>query len=392
MPAAPEPTISARASESASGPVSGRDSRPAAAAAIPRRWSRLRQHWRLWLTAAAVLLFAIALWRPGLHWSVRTGSTVVVIDITQSMNVMDMLWDGQPLSRLEYTRALLKRSIRELDCGHQLGVGVFTERKTMVLIAPLEVCAHYAALDDVIGTVDWRMAWAADSHLYYGVYSALTEIGSHWPGSSLALFTDGHQAPALFAGFEPRFERTPQTPAGFLFGVGGSEPQPVPHLDADGRTTGYWTAAEAAAFPPSGPRPTMSVADMERAKAEGQNIRNYAQRPKGSEKDHLSGRRDDTLQTLAEMTGLRADVRPSDAAAVVAALKSLPGDHLARRRLDLHNGFVGLGALALLASLVPTPRRRHPAPSPPLLPPMRRARSDTRSQGDPDLTTRSTSP
>lgn len=363
--------------------ATGDDPRPTSG----RLLTAWRRHWRLWLTATAALLFAIALWRPGIHWSVRTGSTVVVIDITQSMNVLDMAWDGQPTTRLEYTRALLKRTIRELDCGQQIGVAVFTERKTMVLVAPLEVCAHYAALDDVIGSVDWRMAWAADSHLYYGVYSALTEIGSHWPGTSVAFFTDGHQAPALFAGFEPRFERTGQTPQGFLFGVGGSEPQPVPHLDANGRTTGYWTAAEAAAFPPSGPRPTLSVADMERAKAEGQNIRNFAQRPAGSENDFLSGRRDDVLMNLGQATGLRADVRPTDAAAVVAALKTLPGDHLARRRLDLHDGFVGLGALALLASLIPALRRgRRPAAS------ALRSRSATPAPGPLDLKTRSTSP
>ena len=326
----------------------------------PRSASR---RWRIWLAAAAVLLFAIAMWRPGIHWTVRTGSTVFVIDITQSMNVVDMRWNGQPTTRLEYTRALLQRVIRELDCGHQVGVGVFTERKTMVLVAPLEVCAHYAALDDVIGSVDWRMAWAADSHLYYGVYSALAEIGSHWPGTSVAFFTDGHQAPALFAGYEPRFERSDRTPSGFLFGVGGSEPQPVPHLDADGRTTGYWTAAEAAAFPPSGPRPTLSVAEMERMRAQGKDIRNLAQRPAGSEGDYLSSRRDDTLETLSSLTGLRVDVPPTDAAAVVAALKSLPGEHAARRRLELHDGFVGLGALAVLAGLVPT-RRRRPMPNP----------------------------
>ncbi|MFO1206307.1 MAG: hypothetical protein U1E63_11365 [Burkholderiales bacterium] len=45
------------------------------------------------------------------------------------------------------------------------------------------------------------------SHLYFGVISALTEIDQHYPGTSLVFFTDGHQAPALFPGREPKYER-----------------------------------------------------------------------------------------------------------------------------------------------------------------------------------------
>lgn len=339
--------------------------RPARA---PRRL-RLRHRLRLWLTLAAALGFAIALLRPGIDWTVKTGSTVFVIDITQSMNVADMSLEGRPATRLDYTRALLARVIRELGCGHQVGIGIFTERKTMVLAAPLEVCAHYAALDDIVSAIDWRMAWAADSHLYYGVYSALDEVGRHWPGATVAFFTDGHQAPPFHVGQTPRYDRGDRTPAGYLFGIGGAEPQPVPHVDADGKTTGYWTAEEAAAFPPAGPRPTLSVADMEKARAEGQNLRNAnSRRPPGSESDYLSGRRDSVLEDIASVTGLTAETRPPDAAAVVAALGRLPGNHPTRRRVDLHDGFVGLAALALLASLVPAPRRRQPRPPPNPLP------------------------
>ena len=324
-------------------------------------WLRARP--RLALAAAAALCFAIALSRPGIHRTVPTGTSVLVVDITQSMNVADMPGDGGPTTRLDYTRNLLQRVIRELPCGHQVGLGIFTERKTMVLMAPLEVCGHYAALDDVLDALDWRMAWAADSHLFYGLYSALDAVAGQWPGSALAFFTDGHQAPPFYAGFEPRYERTERTPPGSLFGIGGSEPQPVPHLDADGRTTGYWTAAEAASFPPSGPRPTLSVADMEKARAEGKDIRNLAaRRPAGSESDQLSGRRDDVLAALARETGLT--VRPGlpDATAVVAALTASPGNHRTRRRVELHDGFVALGALTLLAGLVPARRQRgHPA-------------------------------
>lgn len=350
---------------------------PAPSARLTTALQGLRRRPRALLVALAALAFALALLRPGITLPGRAGTTLLVVDITQSMNVEDMAatGPGTPASaaaqtRLAYTRELLRRALRELPCGHRIGVGVFAERKTMVLVAPLEVCAHYGALDDVLDGIDWRMAWAADSHLYYGSYSALDEIERRWPGAALALFTDGDQAPALAAGREPRFERRPTTPPGLLFGIGGELPQPVPRLDADGRITGYWTADEAAAFASSG-GPTLSVLDMERMAA-GQDVRNAPQRAPGSTAQHLSARRDAVLQDVARVTGLGVG-DPGSAGAVVAALRALPGGRAVARRHELHDALAVLGVLALLASLLPLPRRRPagaqaappPAPAPP---------------------------
>lgn len=321
-----------------------------------------------WLLAAlSVLCLLLALLRPGVVWPTAVGSTLLVIDITQSMNVSDERWQGETVTRLAYTRALLRRTVRELPCGHAIGVGVFTERKTQVLLAPVEVCAHHAAIDDVLAAIDWRMAWAADSHLYYGTYSALEAIERHWPGSALALFTDGDQAPAVVPGREPRFERSDRTPAGLLLSVGGDLPQPVPRLDAQGRVTGYWTAEEAAAFSPTGGQRTLSVLEMEHMMRGGQDVRNApAQRPVGSHQAHLSRRRDDLLQDVAERTGLQLR-RAGEPAALVQALTTLPGGHRVPRRHELHDGLVAVGALCLLIGLLPWRRLdgRLPADAPP---------------------------
>ena len=71
----------------------------------PIGWLRARP--RLVLAAAAALCFAIALFRPGIHRTVPTGTSVLIVDITQSMNVADMPGDGGPTTRLDYTRTLL---------------------------------------------------------------------------------------------------------------------------------------------------------------------------------------------------------------------------------------------------------------------------------------------
>lgn len=323
----------------------------------PRRpWHAVRERPRLALTLLAALAFALALWRPGMSWPTRVGSTMLVVDITQSMNVADMRWQGAPVTRIAYVRALLRRVARELPCGYRLGIGVFAERTSLMLMAPVEVCEHYAALDNAIDALDWRMAWAADSHLYYGVHSALDVTGRRWPGSSLAFFSDGHQAPVLFPGREPRYERSAATPVGVLFGVGGSVALPIPHTDTDGKVTGYWTPDEVAVFASTG-GPTLSALDMERMQA-GEDLRNRAQRPAGFDAEYLSARHDDVLAAVARSTGLSVHVAGDDPRAVVDALKSLPGGRILPHRVELHDALVVAGALALLASLLPLPRLR----------------------------------
>lgn len=325
------------------------------------RSAALRRRPRLLLTGLAALAFALALLRPALPWPTAIGSTLLVLDITQSMNVADARWQGRTVTRLAYTRELLRRVLQQLPCGHRAGLAVFTERKTMLLMAPVEVCAHGAALDDTLGGLDWRMAWAADSHLFYGSYSALDEIERRWPGSTLAFFTDGDQAPALMPGREPRYERHAGTPAGVLFGVGSETPQPVPRMDADGRITGYWSAEDTAGFASPG-APTLSVADMERM-AQGEDVRNQAQRPEGAGASHLSLRQDAVLAAVARATGLQLRFA-TDPDTVVDTLLALPGTQTGSRRIELHGPLVVLAALALLASLLPAPRRRRPAPAP----------------------------
>lgn len=321
--------------------------------------SAIAERPRLVLTALAALAFALALARPTLPWPSRVGSTLFVVDITQSMNVADAHWDGRTVSRLAFARELLHDVLRRLPCGHAAGLAVFTERKTMALLAPVEVCAHQAALADALGALDTRMAWAADSHIHYGSYSALDTIEARWPGTALAFLTDGDQAPAIFPGREPRYERHVTSPHGVLLGIGGEVPQPVPKFDTDGRPAGHWTAEDTRAFSSTG-APTLSVADMERM-AGGGDVRNQSQRAPGTQADHLSPRRDAVLDAVARATGLQTRTA-TDAASVIAAVESLPGARRVVQRVELHAALVALGALALIASLLPAPRRRSARP------------------------------
>ncbi|MBL8527158.1 MAG: VWA domain-containing protein [Burkholderiales bacterium] len=306
--------------------------------------------WRKVLLAAACLAFAAAALHPGITLSSYVGSFLFAIDITQSMNVRDVMRSEQHVSRLDAARSLAIETVRRLPCGSQVGAAAFTERKTLVLLSPLEVCAHRPAIEDTIAGLDWRMAWAADSHLYFGTISALTEIDKHYPGTSLVFFTDGHQAPALFPGREPKYERKDDSPHGVILGIGGTTAQPVPKFDDKGAISGYWTHEEVAQFASTG-LPTLSVLDMERM-ARGEDVRNAGQRPVGSDNEHLSQRRDEVIADLAGAMGLAA-ASPANATEVLQALAALPTTRSVPVRHELHPYLAALAGCLLLASLVP---------------------------------------
>jgi mxaL protein len=95
---------------------------------------------------AALALTAVAVLGPRPVLPRRVFDGIVVLDITQSMNTLDTLLDGQPASRLAFAKARLQRALARLPCGARVGWGVFTEYRSYVLLLPVEVCAHYAEL------------------------------------------------------------------------------------------------------------------------------------------------------------------------------------------------------------------------------------------------------
>lgn len=317
---------------------------------------------RQWLLMLASLLLGLAMLDPAITLPRPAPRSLVVVDITGSMAVRDVGPAGDRRSRLEQVQLLLTGLIDSLPCGPQLGLAVFTERKTLVLMAPLEVCHHRGPLREGVAALDLRMAWAADSHLYYGVYSGLDQLRQRWPGTQLAFFSDGHQAPPLFPGREPGYDAGADRPGGVLFAVGGDIPQPVPRFDAEGRLSGYWSAEDAAGFASTGAA-TLSVRDMEQMA--GSDKRNAGQRPAGAGDEHLSARREAVLEDIARRTGLTV-ARADEVLALRRILEAQAGVRWHKQRVPLHDPLLVLALLLSLAGVAPAlPRRRARAtPSP----------------------------
>lgn len=274
---------------------------------------------------------------------------LVTLDITQSMNTRDYQLDGSPASRLAYAKHALAEALRGLPCGSRLGWSVFTEHRVLVLLTPVEVCAHYGELADALARIDARMAWAGASEVSKGLFRLLDAAQAISPRPAVVFVTDGHEAPPLHPRLRPRFDGRVGAVHGLIVGVGGERPLPIPKLDPEGRPLGYWQADEVAQTdayssgrPGSRPGEAMVDADGPVAPAP----------ERGGE--HLSSLREAHLRELAAHTGLGFH-RLESARGLAAALAQPQLARRARVRTDLR--FVP-AAFALLLLAAPQLRRR----------------------------------
>ena len=195
--------------------------------------------WHAPALAAALLVGAIAL--PPVALPRRTVDALVVFDITQSMDVEDMADDGAPASRLAFARESARRALRALPCGSRIGWGAFTEYRTLVLLAPIEVCANYADLLATLAGIDGRIRWGNASEVSKGVFWAMRAARELDGQPAIVFVTDGQEAPPLGDSAFPMFgDLKAGDVAGTLVGVGAGVPRPIPRSDADGRRVGVW--------------------------------------------------------------------------------------------------------------------------------------------------------
>lgn len=305
------------------------------------------------LLAAAALSLAASFLNPGLNVEQTLVDHVVVLDITQSMNVTDQQLAGQPVSRLAFAKQSLQQALPQLPCGSRLGWAVFTEYRAFLLVAPVEVCAHLGELQATLAGIDGRMAWAGNSEVAKGLHSAITVAKQLPDKPSLVFVTDGHEAPPLNPRHRPAFDDKPGDVAGLLVGVGGPLPAPIPKTDALGRPLGFWRADEVMQTDrySQGRGASLGREKLVDDDAAGAALpRDMPRVAPGSE--HLSSLHEGYLRLLAGELGLTYHhLQTGDALA-----EALTADALARpvlARAELRPLFAALAALLLLARLAP---------------------------------------
>lgn len=257
------------------------------------RWLRAlpRRPGLMGLVLAALLVLPIyaapTLWLPG-----PTYRYLFVLDVTQSMNVRDVDDGGPARSRLDAAREALIGALRALPCGSHASVALFADSETLPLFEPLEVCAHFPAMEQIVAGLDWRMAWSGNSQIDVGFASALAEAALR--EMDLVFVTDGDQKPERRAVRLTALHALRGKARGWLVGIGGDQARPVPRLDAHNRIAGYWEPGEARrqGFNPN------AVAQSDGLSA------GYDSAPDSLPDEHLSALHEPELEDLARAAGL----------------------------------------------------------------------------------------
>jgi mxaL protein len=274
-----------------------------------------RSAFTLWLALALLLL---ALFAPRINLPQRTYEYIVFFDITQSMDVQDYELGGSPVSRLDYARYAVRRALSELPCGSRIGWGAFAEYRSLLLLAPVEVCSNYNDLLTSLDNIDGRMRWANASEVGKGVYwsvrTALDDSTNIEQGTKpdVLFISDGHEAPPLLPN-EPVAMPDDVQPGqvhGWIVGAGGDTPQRIPRTDADGHRVGYWRANDV----------------IQLVSPDGRRI-------VGAE--HLSSLRESHLKALAARVGF-AYARLTDADSIAAVMRDARFARRAPAPVDLY--------------------------------------------------------
>jgi mxaL protein len=163
---------------------------------------------------------------------------VFIVDITQSMNARDYQVKGQSIDRLQAVKQAIQHSLKQLPCGSKVGIGIFAAKDALLLFNPIELCEHYSLLNQVVSRLSWRMAWAGDSNIRRGLYSAIGQIAQLEDKPNIVFLSDGEQTTS--EQYSAPLEKRSGKVAGLIVGVGGKQPVRIPKYNDANRLTGYW--------------------------------------------------------------------------------------------------------------------------------------------------------
>ena len=318
--------------------------------ALRRRIGRLGRalatHRDALLLALAALALAATFLDPGWPMTRNELEFVAVFDITQSMNVPDQQQGGRGVTRLARAKAAMETALGVLPCGSKAGWAIFTEYRSFLLIAPIEVCAHQRELLGELHRLDGRMAWAGNSEVAKGLNSGMLVVHTLPSRPALVFLTDGHEAPPVNPRYRPNFALKRGEVRGMIVGVGGDTPRPIPKTDPSGLPLGEWGADEVLQVDPRSLGRGGSVAGEQMVEPEDLTVKPLPGAAPGSE--HLSSLREGYLELLASEQGLLYRRLASDRSLVAA----LEDERLAQprpSRLDLRPVLAALALVALLA-------------------------------------------
>lgn len=253
--------------------------------------------YRTWCLLLALIAMSVLFIHPSEKQNRPVYHLTFIVDITRSMNATDHQLNGQPISRLEFVKHILRELLLKLPCQSKVGLGIFTERRSTLLFEPIEICSAYAEIDSAIAELDWRMAWAADSRIGKGLLNTLEMLQDR--DNAVVFITDGHEAPPENPRYRPDFSAIKGQVKGMITGVGGLNPVPIPKFKATGEAIGFYTPEDVPH------RSTFGLSPLHPKQIEGYNARNA---PFGNDTtigtEHLTALHETYLRQLAVESGM----------------------------------------------------------------------------------------
>lgn len=198
----------------------------------------------LYLVATALLLLALI--KPEIQLKQEVHNYLLIADVSQSMNAEDMKVNNQPVSRLVYTQHLMREVVKTSTCGTYISVGVFSAENVALLQMPLEVCANIDVINDVVDRLQWRMSWAGNSRITFGIKAAEATFDYLNSPAQMLFFTDGDEAPKANSINKLDLSGVRIGKNVVFVGVGGHEPFPIKRFNANNEFVGYWGTDAAA--------------------------------------------------------------------------------------------------------------------------------------------------
>lgn len=200
-----------------------------------------RTHYEIIVLFIALLLLLLAATKPTLPFKQEIKSYLILVDVTQSMNVSDMSLQGKPVSRLAFTKALLKETIKDIPCHSRVGLGVFFKADIVLLYTPIEICSNTSLIWDSIDHLEWRMASRGNSNIRLGLQSISARLATFDAPTNVIFMTDGDEAPPLNAITKTDIVGWTANTDLLLIGLGKDKASPIPKLDANNNPVGYWS-------------------------------------------------------------------------------------------------------------------------------------------------------
>jgi mxaL protein len=200
----------------------------------------LRNKTELIIMVLVALLCLLAINNPTIQLKKSITSYMLLVDVSQSMNAEDLLVQESPITRIEYTKLLLKRIIDKSDCGSFFSINIFANDNIANIIEPVEKCKNYDELMDTISKLEWRMAWKGNSRITFGIKSAAKMQDSLNLPSKILFFTDGDEAPKVNAINRVNLDDFNLGEELIFVGVGGKVPVPVKRYNSRNMYVGYW--------------------------------------------------------------------------------------------------------------------------------------------------------